>query len=57
MDPQHRVFLECAWTAVEHAGYDPEKYDGLIGVFGGVAQNTYFIHNVSVYRDLIDSGT
>jgi phthiocerol/phenolphthiocerol synthesis type-I polyketide synthase E len=56
MDPQHRIILECAWTAMEHAGYDPEWYDGLIGVFGGVAQNTYFIHNISVYRDLIDSG-
>src|SRR6185503_7653663 len=22
-DPQHRVFLECAWTALEHAGFDP----------------------------------
>src|SRR5262245_20037674 len=20
MDPQHRVFLECAWQALEHAG-------------------------------------
>ena len=35
-DPQHRVFLECAWTALEHAGYDPGAFDGRIGVFGGV---------------------
>jgi acyl transferase domain-containing protein len=56
MDPQHRIFLECAWTAMEHAGYDPEEYDGLIGVFGGVAQNTYFLHNIAVYLDLIHSG-
>ena len=34
MDPQHRVFLECAWHALEDAGYDPERYDGAIGVFG-----------------------
>jgi phthiocerol/phenolphthiocerol synthesis type-I polyketide synthase E len=56
MDPQQRIMLECAWMAVEHAGYDPEEYDGLIGVFGGVARNTYFIHNVAVYLDLIHSG-
>src|SRR5580692_7701750 len=24
MDPQHRVFLECAWEAIEHAGYNPK---------------------------------
>jgi amino acid adenylation domain-containing protein len=41
MDPQHRVFLETAWQALENAGYDPERYDGFIGVFGGVAPNTY----------------
>src|SRR5262245_29695348 len=23
MDPQHRVFLECAWEAIENAGHDP----------------------------------
>ena len=41
-DPQHRVFLECAWSAIEHAGYSPQAFDGRIGVFGGVAANTYF---------------
>jgi amino acid adenylation domain-containing protein len=41
MDPQHRVLLECCWTALEHAGYDPARYPGRIGVFGGVAPNTY----------------
>ena len=35
MDPQHRVFLECAWHALEDAGYDPEKSEDRIGVFGG----------------------
>ncbi len=41
MDPQHRVLLETAWEALEDAGYDPERYSGHIGVFGGVAPNTY----------------
>jgi phthiocerol/phenolphthiocerol synthesis type-I polyketide synthase E len=43
IDPQQRLFLECAWEAVEHAGYDPERYDGPIGVYGGAAINTYLL--------------
>jgi non-ribosomal peptide synthase protein (TIGR01720 family) len=52
-DPQHRVFLECAWTAIEHAGYDPAAFDGRIGVFGGVGPNTYFRNNVQAHTDLV----
>ena len=29
MDPQHRHFLECAWEALEDAGYPPERFDGV----------------------------
>src|SRR6476660_4501461 len=25
-DPQHRLFLECAWQALENAGCDPNRY-------------------------------
>ncbi|MDI1476289.1 non-ribosomal peptide synthetase/type I polyketide synthase [Polyangium sp. y55x31] len=35
MDPQQRVFLECAYEALENAGYDPARFPGKIGVFGG----------------------
>src|SRR5256714_3551812 len=42
MDPQHRLLLELAHEALEHAGYDPERYQGRIGVFTGTALNTYF---------------
>ena len=35
MDPQHRVFLECCWEALEDAGYDPQSVAGAIGVFAG----------------------
>ena len=52
-DPQHRVFLKCAWSAIEHAGYSPHAFDGRIGVFGGVAANTYFQKNVLPDRDLV----
>ena len=40
-DPQHRLFLETAWEALEDAGYDPAKYPGAIGVFGGSELSTY----------------
>jgi phthiocerol/phenolphthiocerol synthesis type-I polyketide synthase E len=41
MDPQHRIFLEHSWHALEHAGYDSLRYDGRIGVFGGTGITTY----------------
>ncbi len=28
MDPQHRIFLETCWNALEDAGYDPSTYRG-----------------------------
>src|SRR3954467_10209186 len=53
MDPQHRVFLECAWEALEDAGCNPETFDGLIGVFAGASMNTYLLTNLMTNRDLI----
>ncbi|HKR21503.1 MAG TPA: polyketide synthase, partial [Pyrinomonadaceae bacterium] len=44
MDPQHRLFLECSWEALETAGYNSESYDGRIGVYGGAGFNTYLIN-------------
>ena len=44
MDPQHRVFLECAWEALEDAGYDSLRHDGRIGVYAGVGINAYLHH-------------
>ena len=41
IDPQHRIFLECAWESLEHAGYNPFGYDGLIGVYAGTGSSTY----------------
>jgi acyl transferase domain-containing protein len=42
MDPQHRLLLELAQEAIEHAGYDPDRYSGRVGVFAGCALNTYY---------------
>ncbi len=49
MDPQHRVFLECAWHALEDAGYDPRQYGGRIGLYAGAGINTY-LHHAGVER-------
>src|SRR5690606_21543118 len=46
MDPQHRHFLEVSWEALESAGYDPERFDGLIGVYGGSGMNAYMPYNL-----------
>lgn len=45
LDPQQRIFLECAWAALEDAAYDPETYKGLIGVYAGSEMSTYH-HNL-----------
>lgn len=35
IDPQQRLFLECASEAIDDAGMDPRRFPGWIGVFGG----------------------
>lgn len=54
MDPQHRLFLETAWEAFEHAGYDTERHAGSIGVFAGSHQNAYLLNNLCGGRDAIE---
>jgi acyl transferase domain-containing protein len=44
MDPQHRLFLELAWEALEDAGYDPDRHGRGIGVFAGSRMNSYLLH-------------
>ncbi|HEX2223505.1 MAG TPA: type I polyketide synthase, partial [Thermoanaerobaculia bacterium] len=47
MDPQHRLFLEAAWEALEEAGYDPALYPHPVGVFTGAKTNTYLLNLVA----------
>ena len=42
-DPQHRLFLETCYRALEDAGCNPETFAGGIGVFGGMSMNTYLL--------------
>src|SRR5437867_8237996 len=53
MDPQHRLLLELAYEALEHAGYDPDRWQGRVGVFSGTALNAYFT-NVGLNRRLAE---
>ncbi|MDP9989737.1 acyl transferase domain-containing protein/acyl carrier protein [Variovorax boronicumulans] len=46
LDPQQRVFLECASAALEHAGCDPERWPGKVGVYAGEGANVYLIRNL-----------
>ncbi|MEM7351572.1 MAG: amino acid adenylation domain-containing protein, partial [Acidobacteriota bacterium] len=46
MDPQHRLFLECAWQALELAGYDASAYSGRVGVYAGSGLNSYLQANL-----------
>ncbi|HVB60817.1 MAG TPA: SDR family oxidoreductase, partial [Ktedonobacteraceae bacterium] len=54
MDPQHRIFLECAWEALESAAYDPRSYRGLIGVFAGSAFSTYLLNNLYPNTEMLE---
>ena len=46
LDPQHRMFLECAWEALEGAGYCPVEPGPQVGVFGGCAYPDYLMDHL-----------
>jgi amino acid adenylation domain-containing protein len=46
MDPQQRVWLECALAALEDAGCNPRRFAGDIGVFAGVGAPEYLIRRM-----------
>lgn len=46
-DPQHRIFLECAWEALEHAAIAPNKMTSkVISLFSGMTDSTYLKENL-----------
>jgi acyl transferase domain-containing protein len=47
LDPQHRLFLECAWHALEHAGHGGGRHAGSVGVFAGSTQSAYLASNLA----------
>jgi acyl transferase domain-containing protein len=46
-DPQHRLFLECAWETLESAGYDSNRCESRIGVYAGASLNNYLSFDLS----------
>ncbi|HET7460395.1 MAG TPA: beta-ketoacyl synthase N-terminal-like domain-containing protein [Longimicrobium sp.] len=46
-DPQHRLFLEVAWEALEHAGYDSARVPGRVGVYAGTGMSSYYLNLLS----------
>lgn len=56
LDPQQRLFLECAHEALDSAGYYPKRFAGLIGVYAGSAASTY-LFNLLSRPDRLAGGT
>ena len=46
MDPQHRLFLECAYQALEVAGYSNATDRLVMGIFAGVSASDYVFQNL-----------
>lgn len=55
LDPQQRLFLECAWEALEDAGYNTKQFSGRIGVFAGAGANNYLLFNLATDPKLLQS--
>ncbi len=50
-DPQHRLFLQTAWHALEDAGYDPTDIEGSVGVYATSTTSGYLLHNIMSNHD------
>jgi len=55
MDPQHRMFLECAWETLENAGYNTEIETRPIGVYASVEASSYLLYNLYPNQELMTS--
>lgn len=54
IDPQHRLFLESCWNALEDAGYCSNTFAGSIGVYGGMGSTSYFLNNLHTNKNLLE---
>ena len=54
LDPQHRLFMECAWEALEHAGHPADAAQDVIGVYGGVGESSYLLKSLLAHPGLVE---
>ncbi len=52
-DPQHRLFMECVWEALESAGYDSFQYNGLIGIYASAGTSAYLTNNLLFNSEIL----
>jgi polyketide synthase PksJ len=55
LDPQHRLFLDCAYHAFEHAGYNPDNIAYPVSIFAGTGLSRYMLFNLANNKDVIDN--
>lgn len=46
VDPQHRLFLEESWRAIEDWGHRPTEQPGVVGVFAACSPSQYLLHRL-----------
>ena len=55
LDPQHRLFLEACWTALEDAGHAPGTGEEVVSVYGATTTSTYLLFNLSRNRQVLET--
>jgi acyl transferase domain-containing protein/acyl carrier protein len=55
LEPAHRIFLECAWEALEDAACDPEQFEGSVGVYAGAGGTHYADRHVRSNPELVSA--
>src|SRR5262245_48027345 len=55
LDPQHRLFLEACWAALEDAGHAPGTGDNAVAVYAGATTSTYLIFNLARNRQVLET--
>jgi acyl transferase domain-containing protein/acyl carrier protein len=55
LEPGHRLFLECAWEALEDAGHVPGGAGGRVGVYAGAGSSGYTERHVMGNPELLAS--